>query len=461
VTDQSTTLSSIRAILNAQSVAVVGATANPEKWGYKFIENILKAGYIGKLYGVNPKLKQILDISIFPTVLDLPGEIDALIICVPAAQVKDVIRQGIEKKVKGVILVTSGFREVGRGELEKEILDQIQDSGLRMIGPNIAGLNYLPNKFSPNVTKIFKKLGPIGIVSQSGSVSAIVAEWADDENIGITGLINLGNQIDLCETDFIEFFCEDEQTKTIALYLEGPKDGERFKESLRRTAIRKPIVVLKPGKTAGGRRAALSHTASMAGDDKIFSVACRQLGLIRATDMESFYDYTKMFALMPLPDGNRVQVIASSGGIATLVVDELESLGLALPQMPADAAIELEKSLSIGGANFSANPVDMPSFIPEDYLKVVDILKNYDLADAYLFIFADPVPGIEWVMPKIIQKCNKPVAVIYIGGGEVGKEGMSEMLKLGIPVYPTPERAVRSLAQAVWYSNYRRSMENE
>jgi acyl-CoA synthetase (NDP forming) len=461
VPGQSQTLSSIRAILGARSVAVVGVSSNTEKWGYIILENILAGGYQGKLYGVNPKIKQILGIEVFPTVLDLPDEIDILIICVPAAQVKDVLSQAIEKKVKGVILVTSGFREVGHGELEQEILEQIKDSGLRIIGPNIAGLTYLPNKFIPNVTTFSKKLGPIGIIAQSGSVSAIIGEWAEEEGIGITGLINLGNQIDLCETDFIEFFCEDEETKTIVLYLEGPKDGERFKEPLKKTALQKPIVVLKPGKTAGGRTTAMSHTASIAGDDRIFSVACRQLGVIRAEDNESLFDYAKIFALMDLPQGNRIQIISSSGGIAALVVDELESCGLILSQMPAEVALELEQSLSLASANFSRNPIDMPGFIPENFLKVVEVLGKYDLSDAYLFIFADPIPGIEKVMPEIVEKCKKPVAVIYIGGGEVGKEGTAEMIRKGIPVYPTPGRAVRSLAQAVWYSEFRRSSENE
>lgn len=450
----------IDALLNAKKVVVVGASANPEKWGYKFIKNIIEAGFQGVLYGVNPREKEILGITVYPSIAEIPSEVDLLIICIPAPYVLEVIRQGIAKQAKGAVLVTSGFREVGRIDLEDEIIAAIKGHDFRVIGPNIAGFNFLPNHFNPNVTMQFEKNGPISIVSQSGSISAILAEWAEGEGIGIAGLINLGNQIDLCESDFIEYFMDHEQTRVISLYLEGPKNGNRFKELLRKTAARKPIVVLKPGKTSAGRKAALSHTASMAGNDIVFSSACSQLGIVRAKDLESFYDFTKIFALMPLPQGNRVLVITSSGGIASLTVDEFGLSGLELAELPAIAVEELKEKLTVGGANFSQSLIDMPSFNPHDYLIVAEIISRYDVADSILFVFADPVPGIELIMPEIIQVLMKPVVVIYVGAGETGKTGSIKMIESGIPVYLAPERGVRSLGQAVWYEGFRRNREN-
>ncbi len=443
-------------ILNARSVAVVGASANPGKWGYMFLDNILKGGYGGSLCGINPRERSILGVPIYPSVMDIPGDIDLLVVCVPVEMVPDVIEQGIRKRAAGAALITSGYREKGRADLEEDLRKRIEGRNFRIIGPNIAGINYLPNRLQANVTKSFRTRGPIGIVSQSGSVSAILAEWAEEEGIGISGLINLGNQVDLCETDFIEFFSADPSTKVISLYLEGPKNGKAFTEILRVLPMLKPIVVMKPGKTAGGRRAALSHTASMAGDDAVFGAACEQFGLVRASDLESFYDYTKIFALMPLPEGNKVGVVSSSGGIASIVVDDLESSGLALPPIPGTIVEELRLRMNVPGANFEANPIDMPSLGPDNYRRVMEILEPWDRCDMYLFVFADPIPGIEEVMDEIARTCGKPLAVIYVGGGDEGKRGMAEMLKRGIPVYPTPERAVRSLAKLAWYGNYRR-----
>ncbi len=455
------TASAIHTILNTKSLAVVGASANRDKWGYMFIENIIAGGYEGELYGVNPREKEILGVKIFSSVKDLPDSVDTLIVCVPVNSVVDVINQAKQKRVKGIILITSGYREVGNNAMENDILKEIKGSEIMIVGPNIAGLNHLPNKFNPNVTKVFNTKGPMSIISQSGSVSAIIAEWAEDDGVGFNSLINLGNQIDLCESDFINYFSKDETTKSILLYIEGPKEPSRFLETLREIPVIKPIVVYKPGKTEQGFKTALSHTASIAGDDKIFSSACQQFGLVRAFDLESFYDYGKYFCLADIPEGNKVMVISSSGGLASILVDEIIQYGFELPQIPLQAVQELNKSLALPGSNFNNNPVDMPSFLPDNYYNAFKIVNKYDFADAYVILLADPVPGIEQIMPKIKEECKKPIVVVYIGGGSAGKLGTHEMIKQGIPVYPTPERAVRSLAKALWYSNFRRAFSDE
>ncbi len=449
------TLNQIHNILNAKSVAVVGASTNPKKWGYMFLENIINGGYKGKVYAVNPKAKEILGVPTFASIKDIPGEVELLIICIPANAVFDAIREGINKKAKGAILITAGFREIGRIDLEERLIDEIKDSNFRLIGPNIAGINFVPNFLSANVTMVFKKKGPIGVISQSGSVSAIIAEWAEYDGIGITGLINLGNQVDLCETDFLEYYKYQEDTKVIALYIEGIKNKEEFKKILPLVTKEKPVVILKPGKTELGKEITKSHTASIAGNDKIFSFASKQFGAIRVDDLTSFYDTIKFFSFNPLPNGNKVFAISSSGGLAGIVADEISYNGLELPSFSSEIGQEFERAVTVGGSNYRNNPIDMPSFTPIEYCTILEIADKYNLADMYLIILADPVIGIEDHLPEALKKTNKPAVVIYVGGGEAERKGAIKMQKKGIPVYNSPERAVRSMGRALWYAKKR------
>jgi len=328
-----------------------------------------------------------------------------------------------------------------------------------VIGPNIQGINYIPNKMCAVVLPLITKEGPIGVISQSGSVSATVSEWAENEGIGISGMINLGNQADLCETDFLEFFSEDEKTKAIAFYLEGPKDGPRFKEALQRVAAKKPVVLLKPGRTSAGKHAAVSHTASVAGDDAIFTHACKQYGIIRALDMDTLYDTVKLLALQPLPCGRRVMVITSSGGAGSLTIDELNAQGLQTPLLPEDVLSEIYKRGKDGGVNYS-NPLDIPSFDLSVWRKPLEVLIQKDVADIYLFSIADPITGVEEVIMDIAASIDKPVVVSYMGGGRSETEGREKLHKAGIPVYATPERAARSISRMVRYAEFRREKDN-
>lgn len=449
----------INKIVNAQSIAVVGASANPEKWGYKTLKCLLAGGYDGKIFVVNSKEKDILGITAYPSVDELPEDVELLVILLPAAQVPGVLRQGIRKKAKGAIIITSGFREAGREDLEEEILAAIKGSGLRIIGPNIQGINYIPNKMCAVVLPLIKKLGSIGIISQSGSVSATVSEWAENEGIGISGMINLGNQVDLCETDFLEFFGEDEKTKVIAFYLEGPKDGARFKDTLKRVSGKKPVVILKPGRTAAGKHAAVSHTASVAGDDIIFTHVCKQFGVMRTFDMDSFYDTVKIFAVQPLPRGRRVLVITSSGGAGSLTIDELNAQGLETPLLSAEVLKEISSRGKSDGITYS-NPLDIPSFDLSEWSKPLEVMMRNDVADIYLFSIADPITGVEKVIIETMKSINVPVVVSYMGGGRSEIAGREALQNAGIPVYSTPERAARSIGQMVRYAEFRRDEDN-
>lgn len=448
----------IKELFNARSVAVIGASANPLKWGYKTLKCIVDGGYQGKLYAVNPKEKEILGVPVYPSIRAIPSSVDLLVVLVPAEQVADVLRQGIEKGVKGAAVITSGFREAGRPDLEEGLAEIVKESGIRLIGPNIQGINYVPNKLCAVALPLITKRGPVGIISQSGSVSATLAEWGERESLGITGMANLGNQVDLCEADFLEFFAEDKETKVIMLYMEGPKNGQGFKEVLKNVAAQKPVVVLKPGRTLSGKKAAATHTASIAGNDAVFGYACKQYGAIRTLNMEDFYDTGKVLALQPLAKGNKVLVLTTSGGVGAMVMDAFDAYGLKTAVIPREMADELKENVSGAGANYFNNPLDMPFLDKIYWQQAMDVIAKYQVADSVIFSIADAVPQIEEVIKDFSAKVDLPVVVAYMGGGEAELTGRVRLQESGIPVYLTPDRAVKALADLTWYSEFRRNL---
>jgi len=452
------TSKTIREIFNAQSVALVGASANPLKWGFKTLKCIVDGGYQGEIYAVNPNEKEILGVPVYPSIRDIPSSVDLLVVAVPAARVADVLKQGAEKNVKGAVILTSGFREAGRPELEKELAEIVIETGIRLIGPNVQGITYIANKLCAVPQPLITKPGPVGIIAQSGSVSATLAEWFEHEDIGITGFVNLGNQVDLCESDFLEYFSTDEDTKVIMLYVEGPKNGPIFKETLKRAAARKPVVILKPGRSASGKKVAATHTASIAGNDTVFGYACRQYGAFRASTMEDFYDVGKALALQPLAKGNRVLVFTSSGGAGSMVLDSFDEHGLVAAAIPQEMVDELKNNVTGTGANYSNNPVDMPFLDKIYWQQAMEVIAKYQIADSVIFSVADAVPGIEDVIKNFSSKVNLPIVVSYMGGGEAELTGRISLHKAGIPVYPIPERAVAALAGLTWYSEFRRNL---
>lgn len=243
----------IRTILNARSLAVVGASNKKEKLGGMTFETIIGGGYNGRLYPVNPKSDEIMGIKAYKSLSDIHDALDVVVIVIPAQYVAGILREAAEKKVKGAIILSAGFKEFGRIDLENELIEISKTCNIRIMGPNIQGVTYLPNKMNAMFFPIFKHQGPLAVISQSGSVTTALAEWAQRDGVGIIAAINLGNQTDLCESDYIDYFTDDPKTGAIVCYLEGIKNGSRFLSTLKRAMARKPVlilkrVVLKPGR---------------------------------------------------------------------------------------------------------------------------------------------------------------------------------------------------------------------
>jgi acyl-CoA synthetase (NDP forming) len=442
-------------IFNARSLALVGASDDPKKFGYMTLRSLIAGGFEGPIYPVNAKGGELMGLKVYQSLREIPTSIDLVVVIVPAKFVPEVLADAAGKGAKGAVVLSGGFREAGRPDLEDEIVAIARQKGIRILGPNIQGINYLPNRLCAMFFPVIKTKGPLAIISQSGTVTAALSEWAADEGLGISAAVNLGNQADLCESDYIEFFASDPSTQAIVMYLEGVKDGKRFLEVIRAAGREKPLAILKAGRTAIGQRSAASHTGSLASNFGVFSAACRQCGAFVASDLESLYDAAKGLAAIRPPSGNRVLSISTSGGAGTLAADQAEEWGLTMPLLPGEVATEV-KRMGAPPLAVLSNPLDLVSIRADDFRKVILALDQFDVTDTILLNFGDPIAGGVELTQELAGRVKASLAVAYFGGGDEEKKGRTALHQIGIPVFPTPERAIRGIGAASWAAAYRR-----
>ncbi len=431
------------AVFNARNVAVVGASGNPDKTGYQVLKNIIDGGFGGSVYPINPKAEEILGLKCYTELIGLPEEIDLVVVVVPAKFVADVMRQAAEKHAKGAVIISGGFREIGNIELENEVMQIARENDIAVIGPNCQGINYTPNNLCAT-WPLMTNRGAMAIIAQSGTIGAAMAGWAEEDGIGFTSVVALGNKSGVGEIELLDYFAEDPATRVIALNIEGVQDGKGFIETAKRALTKKPVVVLKPGRTARGAEAAASHTKSIAGSDAIFDAVCRQFGLIRAEGIAEFYDYAKILSLLKKPKGNRLLVVTSSGGSGILAADTADDLGIRI-EKPEEAVIERLRAVLPNQCVLS-NPLDLTGdATAQRFRDALEAAVSSERADAILTIFGDPIEHATETAAYIKSITDKPVLAAFLGGGEVQKREVPQMNAAGVPVFPTPERAVRAL----------------
>lgn len=433
----------LNAVFNAKNVAVVGASENPDKTGYQVLSNIIDGGFRGEIYPINPKSNEILGIQCYSTLSAVPDDIDLVVVIVPAKFVPDVMRQAAEKHAKGAVIISGGFREIGNVELEQEVMQIANENNIAVIGPNCQGINYTPNHLCAT-WPLMTSQGSMAIIAQSGTIGAAMAGWAEEDAIGFTSVVALGNKSGVGEIELLDYFADDSATKVIALNIEGVADGTLFIETAKRALAKKPVVVLKPGRTTRGAEAAASHTKSIAGSDQIFDAVCRQIGLIRAEGIAEFYDFAKILGMLTKPAGNRLMVITSSGGSGILAADTADDLGI-LIEKPEQAVIEQLRTVLPNQCVLS-NPLDLTGdATAQRYLDALEVVVQSETVDAYLVIFGDPIEHAAETIAKIRSMTSKPILAAFLGGGEVQKREVPLLNVAGVPVFPTPERAVRAL----------------
>jgi acetate---CoA ligase (ADP-forming) len=433
-------LTNLAAIFNPKSVAVIGASTAPGKLGHDILANLKNGGFPGPLYPINPKAEEILGLKVYKSVADTPAPPDLAVVVIPARIVAATLEQCAAAGVKAAIVITGGFAEAGpEGErLQEELAQVVRRTGLRVVGPNCQGVN-LPHQQMCASWPLITTRGKIAFASQSGTVGAAFLDMAAAEQLGVSGFVSLGNRVDVDEAEVLSYFNQDPHTQVIALYLEGVKRASYFLDALREAT--KPVVILKAGRTTQGSRAAESHTKSMAGVDAIYEALFRKYRVYRADNLEELFDYAKALAYLPKPLGRRLMITTSSGGAAILAIDEAEKCGLTVPELNPILKERLREFLP--GHCAVGNPVDLTGdaiSAPELYKRVME--KTRGDYDAQVVIFGDPIPGAADQVTA-----GAPELVVFLGGAEVEREERQRLYEKGIPVFPTPERGVRALAQ--------------
>ncbi len=453
---QNATDKAIDAIFKARSLAVVGASARPNNLGHIALQTIIDGGYQGKLWPVNPRAEQVINLPAYSTLEDIPEEIDAVVVVVPAPHVPKILLDAVRKGAKGAIILSAGFREAGRVDLEEEIKAIAHRTGLRVMGPNIQGVAFLPNRLCAMFFPTFTIPGPLAVVTQSGTVTAALAEWAERDGLGVCAVVNLGNQADLCETDYLHYFAQQNRAKAVVMYLESVKNGRAFLEAIESVEAHLPVALLKAGRTQVGVRSAASHTGAMAGSHRVFTAACRQYGVVTAEDLEVLYDKAKALATLTPPPGDRVFIMSSSGGAATLTAEEAHVRGLSLPNPSAALLAELQE-LNLPPLAHLSNPCDLASLSAHDFYRVALAIDKHNAADIILICIGDPIAGTADMVVKLASQIQKSLVVSWLGGGEIEIAGRKIIQQAGIPTFPSPERAVRGIAACVWKMRFRQA----
>ena len=449
----------LRYLFYPRSVAVIGASRYPGKVGYEILENIIKYGFKGIVYPVNPKATEILGLKCYPSVKDIPDEVDLAVVCVPAPIVPTIVRECGEKGVKVLVIISSGFKEVGNVELERKIVEIASKYGMRILGPNIFGIFCAKSKLNATFGPAEVLPGKIALISQSGALGIALMGWTISERIGLSAVVSVGNKADIDDADLLKFFADDDSTKTIMIYLEGLRRAREFMKVAREVSMKKPIIVIKAGRSERGAKAAVSHTGAMATDDAIYSAAFKQCGVLRALDLESALDWARALSELKAPEGEGVIIITNGGGIGVMATDECIERGLKLVDPPQDLMETMRRHMPPFGSPL--NPVDLTGQATEYeyYGALVDAL-TYPLVHAILVLYCetaivDPMRVAESIIrARENTRVEKPIIASLVGGVRSLK-AIDYLNSNGIPAYPTVSRAVSALDALYEWSRWR------
>ncbi len=434
-----------------KGIAVIGASQNPLKLGYGLARNLVQSNYQGVIHFVNPRGGSLLGRPMYASIAQIPDPVDLAILLIPAPAVPGALQECGERGLRAAIIASGGFRETGEegARLEAECLQVARRFGMRLMGPNCIGLldTHLPldATFLPPPGPL---PGDVAFISHSGAICAAVIDWARGQGFGLSRLVSLGNQADVNETDVLAPVAADPFTRVLTLYLEGVSDGRRFVEEAGRVARQKPIIALKVGRYASGRRAVTSHTGALAGQESAFNAAFRRAGVIRADTSEEMFDWARALAWCPAPKGRAMAVLTNAGGPGVTAADALEANGLALAEL-SQATVSALRAILPPAASLH-NPVDMlASATPEQYARCLDILLADPQVSGVLVILPPPPMHTAGAVAKalipIIHAAAKPV-VIALMGERLIQEAVEHFRAARVPEYRFPERAASALA---------------
>ncbi|MGC8663902.1 MAG: acetate--CoA ligase alpha subunit [Thermoplasmata archaeon] len=450
-------MENLDSMFKPKSIAIIGASRDPHSIGFSVVKNLIDSKYQGKIFPVNPKADEILDIKCYHSILDVPEDVDLGVITVPASITPSVIDECGKKGVKGVAVIASGFSEVGREDLEEKIVEIARKYGMRILGPNIVGIMSNPMKMNASFGPYLPYPGKITMISQSGALLIALDSRTWVDRVGMSYLISIGNMSDLDFADVINYFKDDDDSKCISLYVEGIKNGRKFID-VSKKILEKPIVALKSGVSARGSLAAASHTGSLAGSGKVYSAAFKQAGVIQAYTLDDLFDRSLALSLQPPMQGDNLLIITNGGGVGVLATDAAEKFGISLKDPPEDLKQKLKEIMPDFGS--AKNPVDITGMASAEwYGKALKIALQHPWVDGVTVLYcetsvSDPRElSMEIFEATNCNRTNKPVTVSYIGG-EITERAIEWLQKKGIPVYRSPDRAISAISSLREYGRF-------
>ena len=478
-------------LFEPRSIAIVGASKSIGKWGFTFLLHLIKGGYQGKIYPVNPTVDALLGQKAYKSIKDIPGPVDVAYILIPPEQVAGAVAECGEMKIPACVVITAGFKETGPVgmNLEKDVADAAIKAGIAMVGPNCAGITSpAPTGLYCMMQPNFPPAGEIAIVSQSGNLAGSIQHLCWKQDIGISRCVSVGNQAMLKTEDFLQYLITDDKTKVVLAYIESVADGRSFMEISRKLTRVKPFIVLKGGKTETGSRAAKSHTGAMAGSGAAFEAVCRQSGIIGADDVEDMFDTAVAFLSQPIPKGNRVGIVANGGGWGVIMADACTSAGLEVASLSEDTLRALDKRLPAWWNR--QNPVDLVAGMSRGaFFKSLDILCNCPEIDSLIALgfgygkpFSDIIKtvdddgrlkvsdyvagalhsdqrGMAFIL-DLISRGGKPLLLCSeygVGAEKDENQAILELRKNNILSYPSAKRTAQVLSRLVRYGRYRQN----
>jgi acetyl coenzyme A synthetase (ADP forming)-like protein len=446
-------------IMKPDSVAVIGASPEEGKIGNSVIKNLIGGGYQGAIYPINPRAREVLGLRAYRSVKEVPGDIDIAVFAIPARLVASALEECGKKKVAGAILIPSGFAETGNVRLQEEVVEVARRYGVRLMGPNIYGFYYTPKNLCATFCTPYDVKGKTALSSQSGGVGMAIVGFSRSTKMGVSAIVGLGNKSDIDEDDLLTFFEQDDNTEVIAMHVEDLKDGRAFAEVAHRVSKTKPVIVLKAGRTALGARAARSHTAALAGNDKVYDDVLRQCGVVRAHGLDDMLEFARCIPMMPAPKGENVVIITGAGGSGVLLADACVDNGLELMTMPTDLDAAFRKFIPPFGA--AGNPVDITGGEPPStYRNAIRLgledRRVHALILGYWHTVITPPMVFAKLLGEVVEECRlkgieKPIVASLVGDVEV-EQACAYLFERRIPAYPyTTERPVTVLgAKYAW-----------
>jgi acetyltransferase len=458
-------LSGLDYFFHPRSIAIIGASSDFQKPSGRPVEALLKRGYKGRIFPVNPRYDEIAGLKCYPSVLAIPEEVDLVIIGVPAEMVRDILLQCVQKSVKAVIIFSSGFSEVGpEGEaLQNEIAAIARKNNIRILGPNCFGLINLNNAVMASFANIVE-LEPVspkvlGFVTQSGAFGAIIYTRALEQGVGFSCYVSVGNEADLEFSDVVAYLLGDPETKIIGGYLEGLKDGDKFRRVAEKALeMQKPLVIMKVGRSQAGSWAALSHTGHLVGNDRVYDAFFKQMGIIRIESLDELTSFAIVYASDRRPRGRNVAIISGSGGGGVVLTDKCEDVGLCVPEFMGETRTRLEQALPAFGS--ARNPVDLTGqliVVPGMLLKCFKVVLEDDGIHMVIMNlgFSDHSdPEIVREVIEVYKSTDKPVILVgsvFPGSSQRAYELLDEVKEAGIPVIKDGIQAVQAMGKLVWY----------